>query len=90
MGAGESKRDSSVSYDVNEESKGVLELPQDLHSGPIHSLAAVDGNHLLSGGADRVCWLAARSGVGGPIVVNIQSISYVQPGLFCSIQTEAV
>ena len=67
MGAGESKRDSSVSYDVNEESKGVLELPQDLHSGPIHSLAAVDGNHLLSGGADRVliCMLASCTFGGG-------------------------
>lgn len=58
MGAEESKPNSSASYDVSKESKdvleGVLELPQDIHKGPIHSLAVVDEHHLLSGGTDKV------------------------------------
>ena len=56
MGAGESKQDSSSSYGVNEGSKSELELPQELHQGPIHSLAVLDRQHLLSAGADKVTY----------------------------------
>ena len=55
MGAGESTQESSSNYDVNERSnQEVLELPQDFKQGPIHSLAVVDQQHLLSGGTDKV------------------------------------
>lgn len=54
MGAGESRVDSSSSYDVNGDGKGVLELPEAIQHGPIHSLAVVDSRHLLSGGANKV------------------------------------
>jgi WD40 repeat protein len=53
MGAGESKQDSSSSYGVNEGSRSELELPQEIHQGPIHSLAVLDRQHLLSAGADK-------------------------------------
>lgn len=56
MGAEESKQGSAVSYDLNEESKGVLELPEELHHGPIHSLAVLDNHHLLSAGTDTVLY----------------------------------
>lgn len=52
MGSGESKESASETYVNGDDS--VLELPQALHSGPIHSLAVVDDHHLISGGADKV------------------------------------
>ena len=54
MGAKASKGDPSTNYENAQESEeAVLELPQELHSGPIHSLAVADDRHLLSGGADK-------------------------------------
>lgn len=46
------KQDSSASY-VNAEDNAIEEVPT-LHTGPIHSLCAVDGEHFASGGADKV------------------------------------
>jgi len=46
------KHDSSASY-VNAEESAIEEVPT-LHTGPIHSLCAVDGEHFASGGADKV------------------------------------
>jgi len=53
MGSGESKQGTPETYANGDDS--VPELPQSLHTGPIHSLAVVDEHHLVSGGADKVC-----------------------------------
>ena len=56
MGKSSSKEqrqhDSSASY-VNAEENAIEEVPT-LHTGPIHSLCVVDGEHFASGGADKV------------------------------------
>ncbi len=46
-------RDLSYVNGHNDTSLVVEEVPT-LHEGPIHSLAVVDENHLVSGGADKV------------------------------------
>lgn len=71
MGAEESKQDSAVSYDLNEESKGVLELPEELHHGPIHSLAVLDNHHLLSAGTDTVY---TSTHANQPLIMNMQKL----------------
>ena len=54
MGAGESTQQESSSNYEGRSKEEVLELPQDLQLGPVNSLAVVDRQHLLSGGADKV------------------------------------
>ena len=53
MGATESTSQNG-SPAANEDNRGVLEVPEELQHGSIHSLAAVDRQHLLSGGSSKV------------------------------------